>query len=165
MKLIISLVFILISTKECDKNKVEAINETNTTTEVVAEQPEMRTQEEVKVTYRASTRGFFLKTWIEGDSITITKDYNLKEFSTYKIPQEEKEAFERLLNSVDETTLSELEIPSKTHQYDAAPAAFLEISKGEELFRTNTFDHGKPPKTINELVEKLLYIKDMVEKQ
>ncbi|MEH6536672.1 MAG: hypothetical protein V7719_09780 [Psychroserpens sp.] len=164
MKLIISLLVILISAKECDKNKAQAATN-DVTTEMTVETSEMRLQENMKISYRASTRGFYLQIWIEGDSITYTKDYNLKDMTTRLIPKKEKEAFIKLLKEIDETSLSELEAPSKTHQYDAEPAASLEISKGEEIYRTNNFDHGKPPKTINDLVEKILSIKAIVEKQ
>ena len=164
MKLAIYILFVLITAKECDKNKTQMVNN-DTTTEIASESVEMRLQENTTISYRASTRGFYLQIWIEGDSIKYTKDYNLKDMTTRQIPKKEKEAFIQLLSEIDETKLSDIESPSKTHQYDAAPAAFIEIKKGDEVYRTNSFDHGKPPKTLDALINKILSIKEMVEKQ
>ena len=163
MKLILCLVVIIISTKECDKNKLQTMDDSKT--ELTAEPSDMRLQDSKKITYRAATRGFFLKIWIEGDSISITEDYNLKDISTYKLPQEEKEALFALVDAIDETTLPSIEPPSTTFQYDAAAIATLEVSKGDEVYKTQAFDHGKPPKTITEVVDKILSIKAIVEKQ
>ena len=153
----------LISAKECEKNKTQLTNDV--TTEMTSEFAERIMQDSTKITYQAATRGFFMRLWIEGDSITISNDHSLKTSTTYPFPQEEKESFLNLLNEVDETSLPELEVPTTTFQYDAAQMAWLEISKGQETYKTNIFDHGKPPKPITELVEKLLSIKTIVEKQ
>ncbi|WP_430467213.1 hypothetical protein [Winogradskyella ouciana] len=164
MKLIICLLFMLISAKECNESKSK--NTSEISSEATTELSEMRTaQDDVEVSYRASTRGFFELITIKGDSISFTNDYNLKRINTFAIPAEEKEEFNRLLSELDITTLSELKAPSKTHQYDAAPAAFLKVTKGDEEFMSPSFDHGKPPKTISAIIEKILSIKSMFEKQ
>ena len=159
MKLIVCLLFVLVSAKECDK-KNDALKEAST------EHSELKmAQEDTKVSYRASTRGYFEVIEINGDSISYTNDYNLKDFKTYAIPTEDKDAVNTLLSKLDLSELKTLEAPSKTHQYDAAPAAFLQVTKGDEIYMTPTFDHGKPPKMINDIVEKILSIKSMFEKQ
>ncbi|MDG5490921.1 hypothetical protein [Psychroserpens sp. SPM9] len=164
MKLIICLFVMLISAKECDQKKAQ-MGTHEASSELTLQASEMRLQDHEITSYRASTRGFYLQIWIEGDSIKYTNDYNLKAITTRLIPKEEKEAFIQLLSAIDETALSDYEAPSKTHHHDAAPAAFLEISKGGEIYRSKSFDHGKPPKAILDIVEKILYIKDIVEKQ
>lgn len=149
----------LISAKECDKNK------TQIATETTMEMSDRNTQENMKLTYQAVSRGFFLKIWVEGDSLSFTSDYNLKEVNTYQISQEEKEALLTLLNNIDATALPGLESPSKAHQYDGAAIATFEISKDEEIYKTSAFDHGNPSVVIKDLVEKMLSIKTMLEKQ
>nr|WP_321233692.1 hypothetical protein [uncultured Psychroserpens sp.] len=163
MKLIVCFVFMLISAKECDKNKAQGLNDNSA--DVTSVQSERQTQDNMKITYQAATRGFFMKIWIEGDSIMVSSDNTLKTFETYVFPTEEKEAFLKLLSEIDKTTLPELEAPSKTFQFDAAQMAWLEISEGEEAYKTAIFDHGKPPKAIHDLVEKILSLKTKVEKQ
>jgi hypothetical protein len=163
MKLIICVIVMLISAKECDK-KQTPVSDTNAT-EIASLKSESNMQDQAKVTYQASTRGFFMKIWIEGDAIMISEDNTLNVFETYPFPTEEKEAFLQLLNDTDTATLPELEGPSKTFQYDAAAMAWLEISDGEDSYKTMIFDHGKPPEAIQDLVEKILSLKTMVEKQ
>lgn len=154
----------LVSAKECNESKLQ--NKSEMSSEVTTELSEIRTaQEDTEVSYRASTRGFFELITIKGDSISFTNDYNLKRINSFAIPAEEKEEFTRLLSEIDITKLSELEPPSKTHQYDAAPAAFLKVTKGDEEFASPSFDHGKPPKAISNIIEKILSIKSMFEKQ
>lgn len=158
MKFLVCLLVMLVSAKECE-NKKSTLNDSNN------EKAEMRvSQEPLKIAYRASTRGFFEVIEIEGDSIFFTKDYNLKKIDKAILPQEDKASLLNLLSGIDINGLTQLDPPSKTHQYDAAPAAFLKITKGGEEFMTPSFDHGKPPKAINELVEKILSLKTLFEK-
>lgn len=164
MKFILCMMLMLISAKECDNNKTQASKDT--ASEMTTELSERRLQlDSLKVTYQAATRGFFMRIWIEGDSIMVSSDNTLKTFETYPFPKEEKERFIALLNDIDETSLPDLKAPSKTFQYDAAQMAWLEISKGENIYKTAIFDHGKPPKAITGIVENILSLKSIVEKQ
>jgi len=158
MKFIVCLLIIMISAKECEK-KQDSLNDSST------ENTEMRiAQEMVKISYRASTRGFFEVIEITGDSVSFTKDYNLKNIDKVALPQEEKADIINLLSKIDINSITELEPPSKTHQYDAAPAAFLKITRGDAEFMTPSFDHGNPPKAISDIVEKILSLKTLFEK-
>lgn len=158
MKFLVCLLVMLVSAKECE-NKKSTLNESYN------EKAEMRvSQEPVKIVYRASTRGFFEVIEIKGDSVSFTKDYNLKNIDKAELSQEEKADIINLLSKIDINALTELEPPSKTHQYDAAPAAFLKITKGDTEFMTPSFDHGKPPKAISDIVEKILSLKTLFEK-
>lgn len=159
MKVIVCLLFMLVSAKECDK-KADALKDTS------SEKSELRmSQQTMKITYRASTRGFFEVIEITNDSISFTNDYNLKDFKTFAISKEGKETLYNLVSQLELSELKDLKPPSKTHQYDAAPAAFLKVENGEDIYMTPTFDHGKPPKTISNLVEKILAVKSLFEEQ
>lgn len=163
MKLITCILLMLISAKECDNHKAQLSD--SGSSEMTSELLERTMQDSTKITYQAATRGFFMRIWIEGDSITITHDNTLKTSTTYPFPQEEKEAFLKILSEVDETVLPELEAPTNAHRYDGAQMAWLEISKGEQVYKTNIFDHGRPPKAIHEIVEKILSLKTMLDKE
>lgn len=159
MKVIICLMVMLISAKECDQKKTEmASNVTNEVTNRMI-------QDTTKITYEATTRGFFMKLWIQGDSMYVTQDRYLKEVNTYALSEDDKVAIYELLTTIDETTLADLKPPTTTFQYDAAAMATLEVSKSDQNYKTPTFDHGKPPKPIAEIVNKMLSIKSEVEKQ
>ncbi|MBO6605212.1 hypothetical protein [Psychroserpens sp.] len=159
MKLIVCLMVMLIATKECDQNQARL--STNESTEI---QNRMM-QDSTKITYEATTRGFYLKLWITGDSISITQDRYLKDVSTYALSDVDKEAIYSMLNVIDETSLKDLMPPTTTFQYDAAAMATFEIATTDKSHLTPTFDHGKPPKPIAEIVNKMLSIRSEVEKQ
>ncbi|MGK0323536.1 MAG: hypothetical protein ACJAR4_001578 [Psychroserpens sp.] len=164
MKLILYVLFVLILAKECDKNK-EQLSSHNNSEVTTTELSERKMQAGMKINYRATTRGFYLQIWIEGDSIKYTSDNTLKAISIHQIPTEEKESLMQLIDELDEKTLPGLEAPSTRHQFDGAAIATLEIAKDEDSYRTVAFDHGKPPKSIKAIVEKMLSIKTMFEKQ
>lgn len=149
----------LITAKECDRNKSNIAS--NTTTEITNKM----IQDNTKITYEATTRGFYLKLWIQGDSISITQDRYLKDVDTYQLSESDKVEFYNLLKAIDEHTLEDLKAPSTTFQYDAAAMATLKVTKLKESHLTPTFDHGNPPKPIVEIVNKMLSIKSEMEKQ
>nr|WP_321221473.1 hypothetical protein [uncultured Psychroserpens sp.] len=165
MKLIICMLIMLISAKECDNNKAEIDSQTKTESNLSANMSQKQAQDDKVLNYRAATRGFYLEIWIEGDTIKYTSDYNLKDIHTHQIPTEEKEALMDLVNQFDEKQLPTIESPSKKHQYDGAPIATLKITIGDETYKSLGFDHGNPPKLIYPIVEKMLSIKTMIEKQ
>ena len=163
MKLILCVFFMLISAKECDKNKEQLASQNNSEV-ITTELSERKMQEDMKISYRAATRGFYLQIWIEGDSIKYTSDNTLKAITTHQIPIEEKESLMSLINDFDEKTLPELEAPSTRHQFDGAAIATLEITNGEDSYKTVAFDHGNSPKPIALIVDKILSIKTLFEK-
>lgn len=148
----------VITTKECDQNRAELASNN-------AEVASRMIQEGTTLTYEATTRGFYLKMWVVGDSISITQDRYLKDVSTYALSETDKIAIYEMLNSIDESSLEGLKPPSTTFQYDAAAMATLTIKKLKESHVTPTFDHGKPPEPIADIVNKMLSIKSEMEKQ
>ncbi|MGS2725850.1 hypothetical protein ACU8DI_04525 [Psychroserpens sp. BH13MA-6] len=159
MKLIICVILMLITTKECDKTQKDMVNNAS------QEMADRQSQEIDKITYQAATRGFFLKIWVEGDTLSYTNDYNLQDVKTHKISEEQRTALNEKTSQFDMTKLSELKSPSESHQFDGAAIATFEATKGDETYKTNAFDHQNPPKEIKALVEKLLSMKAMMEKQ
>ena len=154
----------LISAKECDKQKASATSD-NISEVTTTDMSKREMQDQITLNYRAATRGFYLEIWIEGDSIKHTTDHSLKAMSTHKIPSEEKEALMSLLSDLNVNTLPELEAPSKRFQFDGAAITTFEVTKGEDSYKTVAFDHGNPPESIKAIVEKILSIKTMFEKQ
>ena len=149
----------IITTKECDQKRAELVSDNNT--QVMSR----IIQDSTMITYQATTRGFFLKLWIQGDSISITQDRNLKDVSKYRLSDSDKKTIYDLMEAIDETLLENLKPPTTTFQYDAAAIATLTITKEDQSYMTPAFDHGKPPKPIAEIVNKMLSIKSEMEKQ
>lgn len=161
MKLVVCLVLMLISAKECDKKKAQMANDSQTNTAML----ERRMQEDAKVKYQAVSRGYFLEVTLEGNSIVVANNRDAKSVKRYDVSAEDARELLHLMSEIDKTTLPQLEAPSKAHQYDGAAIATLEITNGEEAYKTSVFDHGNPPKAIQALVKKMLSIKDLMEKQ
>ena len=119
----------------------------------------------INLTYRASTRGFFETIWIEGNVLKYTNDRDLKEISRHQLSNEQLSELIILYNDLDLKSIPSLEPPSKTHQYDAAAMATLEIIEGKNTYKTNGFDHGNSPKPIALFVDKVLSIKETMAKE
>jgi heat shock protein HslJ len=119
----------------------------------------------IMITYRASTRGFYELITVSKDSLMVTHDRNQQLKSTVKMPSTDWKDILVLIEEIELEILPTLEAPSKTHQYDAAAAATLEITANGKAYKTNVFDNGNPPKSIESIVNKVLSMKKMVEKQ
>ena len=126
---------------------------------------ESRQAETINIVYRASTRGYFEMIWIEGNVMKYTSDRNLKEISRHTLSAEQRSELIALYNELDVKSIPSLEPPTKTFLHDAAAMATLEITEGEEVYKTNGFDHKNPPKPIALFVDKVLSIKETVAKQ
>ncbi|MEM6516106.1 MAG: META domain-containing protein [Bacteroidota bacterium] len=113
-------------------------------------------------TYEASSRGFYEKLWMSGNTIYFTKDRYGQEVLKNNIPKDKLNELERLIEAFSEKELSNLEPPSKAFQYDGAPMATLKIDDGKTTFQTQTFDHGNPPIAIKSLVKMMLDLKKSI---
>jgi heat shock protein HslJ len=130
-----------------------------------AKKSKSRQAETMNITYRASTRGFFEMIWIEDNVLKYTNDRNLEDISRHRLTDEQRSELMALYSGLDLKSISTLEPPTKTFLHDAAAMATLEITQGEEVYKTNGFDHGNPPKAIALFVDKVLSIKETIAKQ
>ena len=124
-----------------------------------------QTQNNLMITYQASTRGFFEKIWINQEHINFSNDYNLDVSESSKYPDTLWNELEKMVNELDLDSLSNLEAPSKSSHHDAAAAATLQIELNGKTYKTPIFDHGNPPKSIENIVNKVLSMKKKAEKQ
>lgn len=163
MKLVVCLFLMLITAKECDEKKAQTANSNQT--EVNAEMIEKRIQDIDMVKYLAVSRGFHLEITLVGDRLEVATSRDVKSSKSYELTLEDKRELMHIMSEINVSTLPELEAPSKAHQYDGAAIATLEMTKGEDSYKTMAFDHGKPPKAIQALVDKMISIKDRMAKQ
>lgn len=164
MKILVSLLALVLMTKECNQqNSQISSNETNTQKNSGISN---QAQENLMFTYEKMTRGFYEIIWITSDSISFSNNIkDLKDKKTYNCPKEEWSKLLNLLQDFDVKTLPQLEAPSKMHQYDGAAMATLKINTKNEEYKTPIFDDGYPPKAIEALVNKVLSLKKMTQKQ
>lgn len=122
-------------------------------------------QSELKITYKAFTRGAFKYVEVNKDRIVTSTDYNLKLKQTGSTPQNTWNELESEISAIDLKSLTSLEPPTKAHQYDGALGATLTINHKGNSYTTPTFDHGNPPKSIENIVNKVLSMGELTKKQ
>ncbi|MEY8849604.1 META domain-containing protein [Psychroserpens sp. XS_ASV72] len=120
--------------------------------------------EDLSISYKATTRGFFEQIWVEGSQLKVTNDRSLNEVSTYDIPEDMLEELKTAYAQLDVKTIPSFEPPSKKFAYDGAAMATLEVQSEDASYVSNIFDHGNPPKAFEELVNILLSIKEKMVK-
>jgi len=120
---------------------------------------------QTSINYKYSSRNSFDYILISKDQILISKDESLINNETFQIETKDWDAINELVETVDLETLYKLTPPSTKHQYDGAPHANLSITVGDQMYMTKTFDHGNPPQAIEDLVNKVLSVKEKLAKQ
>jgi heat shock protein HslJ len=149
MKIVFSLIVLFICSSECHQNH---------------SQNSIQAQDDMMITYEASTRGFYEKTWITKDSVSFSSDRSLATITVVKCESSVWESLMALIKDINVNELPGLEAPTKMYQVDGAAMATLKIEMNNEVFETNIFDHGHPPKAISKLVNKVLSIKEEMAK-
>ncbi len=158
MKILLSILVIMFSAKECKSSKEQALEEDN------ARNTEFVDQSDVKITYQALSRGAFEYICISKDTVHISTDRSLKKVTSYSCDKNDWRAISDLLKDVDINSFSSLKAPTDKRLFDGAPHATLKLATGSDEISTPTFDHGHPPKAIEELVNKVLSIKENLSK-
>ena len=162
MKLLLYVFLMFVSTIECGAQKQQFIPQ-NRGAATVKEKRQQKTLKEI--TYLAVSRGLYLRITIANDSISFTNNSQVKSEVVYGIPQREKETLYSLINDINIKSLPHLQVPSTRHQIDGVAIATLGVTTANKAYKTSAFDHGNPPEPIKSIVEKMLSIKSMIEKQ
>lgn len=142
--------------KECSQNKtVDTTKSAESSTELV---------EPSQLTYEAQSRGFYEKIMITKKEITVSDDQN--EAGKVRRPTTEKEWADlmALLNDIDIKSIPSLEAPTSMRFYDGAAIANFSVTQKNTEIKSSSFDHQHPPKAIEKLVNKVLSIKELIEK-
>lgn len=164
MKILVSLFALVLITKECKQQNTQ-ISSNETSTQKISNSVN-QAQDSLKFTYEKMTRGFYEIIWVTSDSISFSNNIeDLKDKKTYKCPKEDWNELLNLLQDFDIKTLPKLEAPTKMYEYDGAAMATLKVNTKNEEYKTPIFDDGYPPKAIEALVNKVLSLKKMTQKQ
>lgn len=148
MKFLISLLLITLAPKECNnKNTAQA------------------QQNDITITYEASSRGYFEEISVTQETFTLCKDLSREQLDTFKNKSNDWKECLILLKAIDTESLPNLKAPTGMRLYDGAPHATLIIKTSEKEIRSSSFDHGHPPTEIKALVEKLLSFKKIASKE
>jgi len=117
----------------------------------------------VVFTYTALTRGSNNKVVVKQGSIETTQSRLEGQPITEKLSDTDwkavKEAYGKI--TVKDEELATIVPPSKKHQFDGALIANLEVTHGDKIYSTSSFDHGNPPAEVKALVDKIIALSDM----
>ncbi len=119
-------------------------------------------QENITFEYTALSRGLYNRVVITHSTISIQKKRG-SEAVTKACSGEDWAELMILLNAIDLKNISKLEAPTQARLYDGAAIAQLSITQENASFKTNSFDHGKPPLEIEALVKKILSLSENTE--
>ena len=109
------------------------------------------------IEYIANTRGFYQKTVIKNQMISISRDRDEKgNGATTSISNEDWKELLGYFEPLDLDSLATYKDPTQKRFYDGAAIANLKIVYKEKEYMTTEFDHGFPPAEIKKLVDKIV---------
>lgn len=173
MKFIISLFTLVILTGSCNSSK-EMIAESKTPITESKPSEKMETTKSIEIgdsyntmaiTYQSLSRGSFDHIQISKNEVLLSKDSSLKDMEQHRCEEKDWTELQGLLKSIDIETLPKLKAPTSQRLFDGAASATLSVRQGDMLIMTPSFDHGQPPKSIENLVNKVLSIKEKATKK
>ncbi|WP_339753726.1 hypothetical protein [uncultured Winogradskyella sp.] len=175
MKILFSLFALIMVTESCNSTK-EVVSNSKESEPVVASKPSkempIKKSDIVKdnynkttVIYKAMSRGTFEYIQISELEVLISSDRNLIEMNAYKYEKKDWDDLSRLIKEIDVEAFQKLKAPTDKRLFDGAAHTTLSLIKGDLAFITPSFDDGHPPKVIEELVNKVLSIKESAIKQ
>ncbi len=111
------------------------------------------------IEYIANTRGFYQKTVIKDQKISISRDRDEKgNGATTSISNEDWKELLGYFEPLDLDSLATYKDPTQKRFYDGAAIANLKIVYKEKEYMTTEFDHGFPPAEIKKLVDKIVLL-------
>ena len=119
-------------------------------------------QDTLAIEYSAVSRGLYNQIQINKKTISVTNARG----NTPIIQTCSESIWETILNEVkpiNVENIQNLKAPTQKRLYDGAAIAHLTINYNGKTYKTEPFDHGNPPKEIEELVKVILSISENIE--
>jgi len=111
------------------------------------------------IEYIATTRGFYQKTVIKDQKISISRDRDeVGNGTTTSISDEDWKELLAYFKTLDLDSLATYKDPTQKRFYDGAPIATLKVVYKEKEYTTVDFDHGFPPAEIEKFVNKIVVL-------
>jgi len=111
--------------------------------------------EDMTITYEATTRGSSI------NLVATSTKINYKDFETIKEIVVTPDIWNKITGITDKITLPNMSYftsPSDGRATDSALHATLSIKIDNKNYKSQTFDHGNPPKELKPLIDKLFSI-------
>ena len=119
-------------------------------------------QEALTFQYSAVSRGVFQNITIDKKHIKIISARGEKAIEK-PCPDKIWQTLLNTLDTIDIKSLESLKAPSEKRFYDGAAHASLSIIYEGKTYKTTSFDHGNPPKTISNLVKAIQSVSENIE--
>ncbi len=116
------------------------------------------------IEYSAITRGSYKNISINKKSIKVAHERDSKPTSRV-CTQNQWGALITAIKTIDIEKIPSLKAPSEKRFFDGAAIAKLKIVYNGDVYETESFDDGNPPKEIAVLVKEILSISENIEKQ
>ena len=108
------------------------------------------------IEYTANTRGFYQKIIVKDKTVTISKDRDGRDQATpIKINEADWKEIVTYFDTEEIEQLSKFKAPSEKRFHDGAAIANLKVTYKGKTYETTDFDHGFPPKEIQQFVAKI----------
>ncbi|CAM4216318.1 hypothetical protein [Gillisia hiemivivida] len=143
MKLILLLLFPILMAETCSQN-----NEQNN---------------EISFIYETMTRGSRANYTLTQEDIKVVRNMGGETKASEKMTSKDWDNLIEKMKEIDVPNISKLKPPSDKRTFDGAAHAVLTIKKGDQVYRSNSFDHGNPPSELKSLVKAILRLGETVE--
>ena len=112
-------------------------------------------QNEIKIEYKAYSRGFYQVITIENQMVFVTKSRDEKP-DGFRLSNGDWNYIKMTVQGLNLESLPNLKAPTDKRLFDGAAIASLKITKQGKTFESQSFDHGYPPVEIEKVVNKML---------
>lgn len=123
---------------------------------------ETQLNENYSFEYSAISRGIYKQIQISKKSISVTDSRGTTPI-TQTCSEANWESIIKAVKPINVENIQNLKAPTEKRFYDGAAIAHLTINYDGKSFKTEPFDHGNPPKEIEELVKVILSISENIE--
>ncbi len=118
------------------------------------------------IEYEAKTRGSFSKVIIKNDSLVVMEEGRSESVNYYPLSKKDWDILVKQIQEIDKEQIKNYKAPTSKRFSDAARAASVRVIYKNEIYQSEEFDEGTPPKEIKTFVDKItsLYMKNKTKK-
>lgn len=122
-------------------------------------------KENLAIEYQASTRGSQSKLIIKNDSLVVIEEGRKESINYYPLSNKDWNALVKEVQEIDKEKVKTYKAPSNKRAVDAARTAQIKVVYNGEVYESDLFDEGNPPREIKTFVDKVanLYLKTQKE--
>lgn len=113
----------------------------------------------IELVYAAQSRGFYKEIIINKEKIVSSDKKN----SSKKCSEEQWQKLMSYLNSIELVLINSLEAPTSKRLYDGAAIASLKIKINDKTYLSSSFDHGHPPKELEDIVKHIISLAESID--